>query len=267
MDSITYWRERKLETLKQIAEMGYVDTNRMVESFIRDNYSLIDSLAKQLLDLSGKYDNIRDLTNSNEFKNLTYQINVAINKLSQEQRTWMKDLLEFQVNSISEKTSAELGFNFFLERTELERLLNTDWVGDGSNWSYRVWKNKNSLIDALNTTVKKGILQGWSVDTMVKELAKKLHDISRSRLVALARTEAMHFINEAQRLTYMQGGVQEVEIMVAEDERTCDYCEPLDGVVKPIDSPDLPPYHPRCRCTIVPHMNSWVNPLSDVDLE
>ena len=63
MDSITYWRERKLETLKQIAEMGYIDTNKMVESFIRDNYSLIDSLAKQLLDLSGKYDNIRDLTN------------------------------------------------------------------------------------------------------------------------------------------------------------------------------------------------------------
>ena len=102
---------------------------------------------------------------------------------------------------------------------------------------------------------------------MGKELAKKLHDVSRSRLVALARTEAMHFINEAQRLTYMQGGVQEVEIMVAEDERTCDYCEPLDGVVKPINSPDLPPYHPRCRCTIVPHMETWVNPLSDVDLE
>lgn len=263
MDSRDYWVQRKLETLKIIAEQGYELTNKMLSEFIANNFQTIDTLAKQLLGLSSKYGSLSELMESSEFRNLTYQMNVAIGQLSNKQRAWMKELLEFQVSNVMNETSAQLGFNFFLERNELDRLLNTDWVGDGKNWSYRVWGNKASLIDALNTTVKKGIREGWSIETLVNELSKKLQNISRARLVALARTESMHFINEAQRLTYKEAGVQHVEVMVAEDERTCEDCLNMDGTILSIGSPELPPYHPRCRCTIVPYMDTWKNLLPE----
>lgn len=259
-----YWTQRQQDSLQFIAEKSYENTNKLVSEFIANNFQVIDNLASQLVDLASKYDNTLDMANSMDFKNLTYQINVAINQLASKERTWMRELLEFQVGNTMGETSAQLGFNFFLERTELDRLLNRDWVGDGKNWSYRVWGNKISLIDALNTTVKKGIREGWSVETMVNALAKKLGDVSRARLVALARTEAMHFINEAQRLTYLEAGVQHVEIMVAEDERTCEECVNREGEILPIGSPGLPPYHPRCRCTIVPYMGTWKNLASDL---
>ena len=260
MEKLNYWQQRKYETLDLLAKVGYENTNEMLEQFISSNFQVIDLLANKLLELTVKYGDTVELVNSLEFKELSYQVNVAINQLANQERVWLKELLEFQVGNIMGNTSAELGFNFNLQRAELEKLINTDWVGDGKNWSYRVWGNKVSLIEALNTTVREGVIRGWSVDTLVRELSKKLTDVSRSRLVALARTEMMHFLNEAQRLTYAEAGVQHIEVMVAEDERTCEHCMDREGMILPVGSTDIPPYHPRCRCTIVPHMETFKKP-------
>ena len=50
-------------------------------------------------------------------------------------------------------------------------------------------------------------------------------------------------------------GVEKYKILSAHDGRTCDKCADLDGKIFPIDKAEIgvnfPPFHPRCRDTIL----------------
>lgn len=107
-------------------------------------------------------------------------------------------------------------------------------------------------------------IQGEGIDRAVRRLADALGlDISRhgndrglfSRLEMICRTEILKASNIAARAIYEQN--QDVlsgyRVIVTHDERTCEICGPLDNKFYLIDSgAEIPPFHPRCRCTIVP---------------
>lgn len=93
---------------------------------------------------------------------------------------------------------------------------------------------------------------------------KLLND--RARMIA--RTETMDAVNQGQVEGIRQardlgffGNKQPTKVwMVTDDDRTCDWCQEMDGVKTPLDMPftarfgkgsvriDKPPMHPNCRC-------------------
>ena len=96
-----------------------------------------------------------------------------------------------------------------------------------------------------------GMLRGDSPRDVAKAISERV-DISQSRSQVLARTETMKAYNSGATNRFKQRGVDEQEWCAAASERTCTYCNSMDGRKFPIDdSPDMPA-HPNCRCCWLP---------------
>lgn len=258
--SQSYWNKRG----PWIANKIYEEQEKAINEFIKDNMKLLDKLTYDLYKYANniKFADIRKLSESAEFKQKILDIKKELSNLSKKERTWIERQLINSTEQAVKTTAKDLGIDFNISRNEIKEVINADWVGDGSNWSARVWGNKQALIDSLNTSLKKGIVQGLSIKSLVDKINKDIPKASRARLYALVRTETMHAVNEAQSLTYAKAGITRVKILVTGDERLCPHCSDLDGTILPVDSTDKPPFHPRCRCTIVPDMSSYKSPSS-----
>ena len=101
-------------------------------------------------------------------------------------------------------------------------------------------------------------------------------DIGRYRAVRIARTETIWAFNEGAVLAYKQTGVvNQVQWLTAEDERVCEWCDPMDGRIQTLgqnffqlgdsfegrdggilrfqmEAVEHPPLHPQCRCSLAP---------------
>ena len=66
----------------------------------------------------------------------------------------------------------------------------------------------------------------------------------------------MHYLNESAFKAYKDGGCEEVEIYAANDERTCEICGTKHGKKYKIDKRPILPFHPNCRCTYLPVINT-----------
>ena len=160
---LSYMGKRQYELLNSIIMNSYYESSLELEKFIALNFRVIDEIAKKIVEASEGYDNANLFINSPEFKALNFQINTSLNQLGKKEQEFVKELLAFQMGSVAGTTSAELGFNFYINNSNLDKLLDTDWVGDGKNWSDRIWNNKDKLVDSLNTILREGIRDRKSV--------------------------------------------------------------------------------------------------------
>lgn len=108
----------------------------------------------------------------------------------------------------------------------------------------------------LTRTLADGLARGLSPRDVGRELDKAI-GIGRRRAEMIARTEIVRAHADGQLLALEQLGVRELKVMVewvtAGDSRVCPACQPLGGVVIPIDKASgLIPRHPNCRCAWVP---------------
>lgn len=133
----------------------------------------------------------------------------------------------------------------------MEKLLEEPWRG--GNFSNRLWKNQKKLLSGLNDILRTGLQQGKTVTEMAVNLhnyiGQGFNDCHR-----LVRSESMHYLNSASMQRYKDAGVEYVQIWAALDERTCEICgvNGYHGKVYPIDKCPILPFHPNCRCTIIP---------------
>ena len=148
-------------------------------------------------------------------------------------------------------------FQKFDER-QLKTLLSKPWAADGQNFSDRIWKNKQLLLNELQTEMIQGIIRGENPQKVAQRLAKRM-DVSEQRASLLVYTESSYFSEQAQREVYKELDVEEYELVETLDSHTCEICGPLDGKVFPMSQYQpgitVPPFHPRCRGTTVPHFD------------
>ncbi|MEG0904184.1 MAG: minor capsid protein [Lachnospiraceae bacterium] len=131
----------------------------------------------------------------------------------------------------------------------MEELLQKPWRGD--DFSSRLWKNQKKLAVSLNNQLLLGLQQGKTTT----EIAIAVSNIMRSSFNSahtLVRTETMHYLNQASMQSYKDAGVKYVQIWAAKDERTCEECGQYHEKIYPIDKCPVLPFHPNCRCTIIP---------------
>ena len=143
--------------------------------------------------------------------------------------------------------------NFSTINAELvEKTLAYPW--SGANFSDRLWKNKNALIDTIRETLTQGMIRGDSIRDMTRAVAEKLGS-SLKNAERVVRTETSHIHNTAEIEAYKAGGYEQYEFMASFGERTCEVCGGLDGQhfkLKNIQyGVNFPPVHPNCRCTTV----------------
>jgi hypothetical protein len=121
-----------------------------------------------------------------------------------------------------------------------------------------------SVLSAINN---KTTLSQDKIDAMVDRYAQRSLNY---RAITIARTETLRASNWGQLESWNQAAAQGLlnkntvrrMWLTAEDERTCQICEPIpdmnpDGVAldEDFDTPDgaitIPPAHVSCRCTVV----------------
>lgn len=150
-----------------------------------------------------------------------------------------------------------------LDSEKVKRVLSKPWAADGSNFSSRIWTDKNKLMDELEKELSRMIITGEAPDRAIKNIAHRF-DVSKSNAGNLVMTEAAYFASESQKEVYKELGVKNFRFIATLDDRTCSICGPMDRKIIPESERkagvNSPPLHPRCRCTTTPafeDMDDW----------
>ena len=174
----------------------------------------------------------------------------GISQLEAMQMPDFQDLTDVSRNAMVKRTFATI------DRAAVDFLANyqVQLLGDVSA----------ELASGIKRTVTQGVLTGKSIPQVARDIGRVVTDkdafrragktvfkTAQRRATLIARTETLRAHNEGRKVFYRQVGITKVKWLIADDERTCIVCRPLDGKVFGIDQVEGPPRHPGCRCTTV----------------
>ena len=143
-----------------------------------------------------------------------------------------------------------------LNSSIVNKVVQEKWLGE--NYSSRIWKDKNSLVDTLETTFAQDVAMGKNPREIAKDISKKM-GVKYSNCERLARTEFNHIANQATKDSYNSTqGIDEYKYVATLDSRTSEICQNLDGKVFLLSEAEeginYPPMHPNCRSVTVPYL-------------
>lgn len=191
---------------------------------------------------------------------LQTQVELRMMELFSSQRDVLRDHLQERYTDTYYRTvyavsqQADVASTFArIDPQTVEKILATPWAG--SEFSSRIWADKDKLTRELMQTLSRGFVRGDSLDRMTKEFTQRM-GVSESRAATLIHTESAHMAAEAAEQGYRETGVQSYRFEAALDLKTCAVCGALDQREFPLAEHETginyPPLHPRCRCTTVP---------------
>lgn len=197
---------------------------------------------------------------------LQTQVELRMMEMFSSQRDVLRDHLQERYTDTYYRTvyavsqQADVASTFArIDPQTIERILAVPWVG--SEFSSRIWADKDKLTLELMQTLSRGFVRGDSLDRMTKEFTQRM-GVSESRAATLIHTESAHMAAEAAEQGYRETGVQSYRFEAALDLKTCAVCGALDQREFPLAEHETginyPPLHPRCRCTTVPVTESRI---------
>ena len=131
--------------------------------------------------------------------------------------------------------------------------------GDALKWlDTRIGWAAEEVGETTATMLSKAIKAGFAEGESMEDIAKRVKDVfgicNDSRALKIARTEVIMASNEGALFGYAESGVVEkAEFYAALDERVCEDCSDLHGMVRDLaDSHGIIPVHPECRCVMLP---------------
>ncbi len=139
---------------------------------------------------------------------------------------------------------------------QIEAAVSTAWKG--KNYSERLWgDHRQSLARYLNRIVTTGSIEGLSNTAMRAQLQKAM-DMSAYEARRLIRTEGAQVASRASLAGYREFGTPQFEFLATLDFKTSTICRDMDGKVFDVADGEIgvnmPPLHPFCRSTTVPHI-------------
>lgn len=191
---------------------------------------------------------------------LQTQVELRMMELFGSQRDVLRDHLQERYTDTYYRTvyavsqQADVASTFArIDPQTVEKILAAPWAG--SDFSSRIWADKDKLTRELMQTLSRGFVRGDSLDRMTREFAQRM-GVSESRAATLIHTESAHTAAEAAEQGYRETSVKSYRFEAALDLKTCSVCGALDQREFPLAEHETginyPPLHPRCRCTTVP---------------
>lgn len=159
-----------------------------------------------------------------------------------------------------------LGFAFefgTLSVKKIKAAINQNW--QGSNFSDRIWTDKNKLLQVINQKIPQGIAIGQGSKTLARDISKTL-DTKYSNAERLARTEMNKIANDAAKMSYDEAPdevLKQYQILATLDNRTSEICQDMDGKIFDLSEYEVgitaPCFHPNCRTTTIPYFKDNVS--------
>ncbi|URJ46387.3 minor capsid protein [Paenibacillus polymyxa] len=148
-----------------------------------------------------------------------------------------------------------------LDKRQIEAVLSKPWAADGSNFSARIWKDRDKLVHELQTVLTQGMIRGDTPDKMINALSDRM-GVSRSAAARIIQTESAYFAGQSRMDAYKELGVEQYKFTATLDKRTSSICRHMDGEVFAVSEAEVgvnyPPLHAYCRSTTIPHYDDNV---------
>ena len=180
------------------------------------------------------------------------ELKIELEKLGQKQIALLSTRFEDEFRDIYNSIAlpSQAAFSTVSKET-ITQMVNQIWCADGKSWSQRIWNNTEELAQSLNDELLHCVATGKKTSELKKHLQERFK-VSYGRADALVRTELAHIQTQAAQQRYKDYGIAQVEVLVDVDGRTCDECKAHEGERYDITARMPVPFHPRCRCCIVP---------------
>lgn len=143
----------------------------------------------------------------------------------------------------------------------IQKVVSKPW-GE-TNFSQRIWYNKEKLLRELETNLSQAFIRGDSIDRTTQLISKRL-DASYSNVARIVRTETSFMVGEATFDSYKASGVvKKYQFLATLDNRTSDVCESMDLEVfklsEKVVGVNYPPLHWNCRSTTVAYFDDEIS--------
>ncbi|PPQ49115.1 phage head morphogenesis protein [Paenibacillus peoriae] len=143
-----------------------------------------------------------------------------------------------------------------LDKRQIEAVLSKPWAADGSNFSARIWKDRDKLVHELQTVLTQGMIRGDTPDKMINALSDRM-GVSRSAAARIIQTESAYFAGQSRMDAYKELGVEQYKFTATLDKRTSSICRHMDGEAFAVSEAEVgvnyPPLHAYCRSTTIPY--------------
>lgn len=272
----SYWRERQFSQRKLLLDKSIEETKNYLTTVYKSSIREVENDMRELyLDLlveseDGKV-KINDLYRYNRYWELRNDLNSKLQSLGEKEIKILDKALINQYYSVQEYFNKNPKF---LARTEkgmikmvnampvdlkspivsekAQAVANSVWCADGKYWSERVWQHKEQLQAKLEQGLLDTITRGAKPEELSKVL-KEDFNVSFNTAQTLVRTELTHVYVQAAADRYSEAGCEYYEVLSAQSD---DECYDMNGAVirlsEMIEGENCPPFHPNCRCTILP---------------
>ena len=256
---MNYWQQRILDTQERLLKKTVADTEKQIKKYYIETLSntrgrFLNTYNKVLSTIAkGKEPSPADLYKLDTYWRMSAEVRNELTILGEKQiavmnKQFMKAFEDVYYNlAIKDYTN----FNKIDTQT-VQQMINYIWCADGKSWSQRVWDNTTKLQEALNDGLINILVAGQSPRNL-REMLVSEFNVSWNNADMIVRTEISHIQTQATQKRYEDAGIKEVYLWADEDERRCDVCGKLHEKRFSIyDKAKLPPFHPRCRCRILP---------------
>lgn len=164
----------------------------------------------------------------------------------------------YEAGYLSSMKGLENPLAFFkVDNLVMQQTLNEGWI-NGENYSDRIWKNKEKLINTLNTEIRDGLIRGSSYKKMT-DIVSNRTGVGVYETKRLIFTESAFVLNEANAQAFMDAGILEYENTAVMDSRTSPTCREMDGkrfkFSERVVGINASPFHSFCRTTAIPVEN------------
>lgn len=260
----------------------FADNNQITISDARKtlNSNELSEFKMNLKEFIKKAKDNKNLRWEKELNNVSYKVRVtrlqalqtqiknAVENLYSKQQEGTTRLLVDSYNDTYYRNIFEIykgigiGINFAkLNDRAVKKVISEKWKG--SNYSNRIWDNKQALVNELQSSLSKAVIRGDSIDKTAKILANRMNvGLGSARM--LVNTESAYIITQATFDGYAESGVvKQYEILATLDFKTSKKCREMDGKVFNLEDKmvgfNAPPFHPNCRTTTIPYFNDAID--------
>lgn len=148
-----------------------------------------------------------------------------------------------------------------LNQEAIDRVIYKPWTSDGVNWSKRIWKQKDKLVEEVHSALTRSLVLGDDINVLAEEMSKRLN-VGFNRAANLLMTESAAYHSKATEMCYKDLGVEKYEILATLDSRTSSICQSMDGKIFERKQYQVgitaPPFHCRCRTTTIPYFEDMI---------
>ena len=255
---MAYWQDRMHASQNAVSAKTQKEIDKHVRKYyqqiskqvIADYESLFNEIvAKQA---AGEAISPATLYATNKYWAMNAQLTKRLSKMGSKLQAMMTKL--FQIAYWRSYNSIKIeGLKAFttLDDVAVQQIINSVWCADGKSWSQRLWNNTALLQQTLDEQLIHCVVAGKKT-TQLKELLQDRFNVSYHRADTLVRTELAHIETEAAKQRYKDFGITQVQFYADPDERTCEVCGKLHKKIYPVGANIPCPAHARCRCTILP---------------